>query len=135
MLLDELEEEDFDVGLWVLVVVLYVNLELVVFFFLLVVLFVFDPGGNGQIPIKLEFPQQKVRSEVLFDNILSASRAEEILADHVKTGLLNFVHFPPEHGGFFHFALDLQLDGGVVESVEEELELVDFGFVCAVPQL
>jgi hypothetical protein len=97
VLLDELQEEDFDVGFGVLVVVLYVNLELVVFFFLPVVLLVFDPGSNGQIAIKLEFPQQKMRSEVLFDNILSASGAEDVLTDHVKTGLLNFVHFPPEH--------------------------------------
>jgi hypothetical protein len=74
-------------------------------------------------------------SKVLFDDILSAPGAEEILSDHVKAGLLNFVDFAPEHGGLFHFALDLEFDGGVVESVKEELELVDLGFVGAVPKL
>ena len=74
-------------------------------------------------------------SEVLFDDIPSAPGAEEILSDHVKTGLLDFVDLAPEHGGLFHFALDLDFDGGVVESVEEELELVDLCFVGAVPKL
>jgi hypothetical protein len=55
VLLDELEEEVFDVGLGVLVVVLDVDLELSVFFLVFGSLGVFDPGGNGQIAVELEF--------------------------------------------------------------------------------
>ncbi len=132
--MDELKEEAFDVGLGVLVVVLDVNLELSVFLLLFRTLLVFDPGGNGQIAVELKFSQEKMGGEVFFDDILSAPGAEEILSDHIKAGLLNFVDFAPEHGGLFHFALDLDFDSGVVESVEEELELVDLGFVGAVPK-
>ncbi len=55
VLLDELEEEALDVGFGVLVVVLDINLELSVFFLLFWIFLVFDPGGNGQITIKLKF--------------------------------------------------------------------------------
>ena len=55
VLLDELEEEAFDVGFGVLVVVLDVNLELSIFFLLFRTLLVSDPGGNRQIAVELKF--------------------------------------------------------------------------------
>lgn len=86
---DELKKHGFNIHSFVVVIILNVDKKRSNFFFMLAAeLILLIPLEHSDFLVKLEFADEKMRNEVVFDGIFVVVDTEDVFAEHRKTALL-----------------------------------------------